>query len=115
MKVLFIGDIFGEPGRRAVARAVPKLVAQRQIDVVIGNGENAAAGFGITPELAEELFDLGLAVIQPGIMRGIKRKFSTTFRENHAYFGRLTIQMACRVMGAWWSSRLAESSSASSN
>ena len=66
MKVLFIGDIFGEPGRRAVARAVPKLVAQRQIDIVIGNGENAAGGFGITPELAEELFDLGLAVITTG-------------------------------------------------
>jgi 2',3'-cyclic-nucleotide 2'-phosphodiesterase len=66
VKVLFIGDIFGEPGRRAVARAVPKLVGQRQIDIVIGNGENAAAGFGITPELAEELFDLGLAVITTG-------------------------------------------------
>jgi len=66
VKVLFIGDIFGEPGRRAVARAVPKLVAQRQIDIVIGNGENAAGGFGITPELAEELFDLGLAVITTG-------------------------------------------------
>ncbi|HEX4969143.1 MAG TPA: TIGR00282 family metallophosphoesterase [Nitrospiraceae bacterium] len=66
MKVLFIGDIFGEPGRRALARAVPRLVAQRQVDVVIGNGENAAGGFGITPELAEELFDLGLAVITTG-------------------------------------------------
>jgi len=66
VKVLFIGDIFGEPGRRALARAVPRLVAQRQIDVVIGNGENAAGGFGITPELAEELFDLGLAVITTG-------------------------------------------------
>jgi len=66
VKVLFIGDIFGEPGRRAVARAVPRLVVQRQIDIVIGNGENAAGGFGITPELAEELFDLGLAVITTG-------------------------------------------------
>lgn len=66
MKVLFIGDIFGEPGRRALARAVPRLVAQRQIDIVIGNGENAAGGFGITPELADELFDLGLAVITTG-------------------------------------------------
>jgi 2',3'-cyclic-nucleotide 2'-phosphodiesterase len=66
VKVLFIGDIFGEPGRRALARAVPRLVAQRQVDVVIGNGENAAGGFGITPELAEELFDLGLAVITTG-------------------------------------------------
>jgi 2',3'-cyclic-nucleotide 2'-phosphodiesterase len=66
MKVLFIGDIFGEPGRRALAKAVPRLVAQRQIDIIIGNGENAAGGFGITPELAEELFDLGLAVITTG-------------------------------------------------
>jgi len=66
VKVLFIGDIFGEPGRRALAKAVPRLVAQRQIDIVIGNGENAAGGFGITPELAEELFDLGLAVITTG-------------------------------------------------
>jgi len=66
VKVLFIGDIFGEPGRRALARAVPRLVAQRHIDIVIGNGENAAGGFGITPELAEELFDLGLAVITTG-------------------------------------------------
>jgi metallophosphoesterase (TIGR00282 family) len=66
VKVLFIGDIFGEPGRRALARAVPRLVAQRQIDIVIGNGENAAGGFGITPELAEDLFDLGLSVITTG-------------------------------------------------
>ncbi len=66
MRILCIGDIMGEPGRRAVARAVPRLVAQRQIDVVIGNGENLAGGFGITPELAEELFEIGLSVITTG-------------------------------------------------
>jgi len=66
MRVLCIGDIMGEPGRRAVARAVPRLVAQHQIDVVIGNGENVAGGFGITPELAEELFEMGLSVITTG-------------------------------------------------
>jgi len=66
MKVLFIGDIMGEPGRRAVARMVPRLVSQRQIDVVVGNGENAAGGFGITPELAEELFRAGLSAITTG-------------------------------------------------
>jgi len=66
MKVLYIGDIMGEPGRRAVARAVPRLVAQRQIDVVIGNGENVAGGFGITPDLAEELFGMGLSAITTG-------------------------------------------------
>jgi metallophosphoesterase (TIGR00282 family) len=66
MKVLYIGDIMGEPGRRAVARMVPRLVSQRQIDVVVGNGENAAGGFGITPELAEELFGMGLSAITTG-------------------------------------------------
>lgn len=66
MKVLYIGDIMGEPGRRAVARAVPRLVSQRKIDVVIGNGENVAGGFGITPELAEELFEMGLSAITTG-------------------------------------------------
>ena len=66
MKVLFIGDIMGEPGRRAIARRLPKLVADHNIDVVFGNGENVAGGFGITPELAQELFEQGLAVITLG-------------------------------------------------
>ena len=66
MKVLYIGDIMGEPGRRALARTIPRLVAQRKIDVVVGNGENVAGGFGITPELAEELFRMGLSAITTG-------------------------------------------------
>ena len=66
MKILFIGDIMGEPGRRAVARAVPRLVTQRKIDVVVGNGENVAGGFGITPDLADELFRVGLSAITTG-------------------------------------------------
>jgi metallophosphoesterase (TIGR00282 family) len=66
MKVLYIGDIMGEPGRRAVARMVPRLIAQRQIDVIVGNGENVAGGFGITPDLAEELFGMGLSAITTG-------------------------------------------------
>lgn len=66
MKVLFIGDIMGEPGRRAIARVLNKVVAQHGVDLVIGNGENAAGGFGITPELACELFEMGLSVITTG-------------------------------------------------
>ncbi|MEC4686777.1 MAG: YmdB family metallophosphoesterase, partial [Nitrospirota bacterium] len=66
MKVLVIGDIVGEPGRRAVAKHLPKLVVQQSVDLVIGNGENAAGGFGITPELAGELYDLGISVITTG-------------------------------------------------
>ncbi len=66
MKVLFIGDIMGEPGRRSVSRVLHKVVAQHGVDLVIGNGENAAGGFGITPELAHELFEMGLSVITTG-------------------------------------------------
>ena len=66
MKVLMIGDIMGEPGRRAVARLLPKLIAKHEIDVVIGNGENVAGGFGITPDLMDDLFDLGVSVITTG-------------------------------------------------
>lgn len=66
MKVLFIGDIMGEPGRRIIGKLMPKIVADQQIDLVIGNGENVAGGFGITAELASELFDMGIAVLTLG-------------------------------------------------
>jgi 2',3'-cyclic-nucleotide 2'-phosphodiesterase len=66
MKILFIGDIVGEPGRKCVARHVPKLIQARNIDFVIGNAENAAGGFGITPDVASELFLVGIHVITSG-------------------------------------------------
>src|SRR5450432_115011 len=66
MKVLFIGDIVGSPGRQIVRDRVVDLVEQRGIDLVIANGENSASGFGITPRIAEELFQLGIAVITGG-------------------------------------------------
>lgn len=66
MRILFIGDIVGRPGRRAVAERLPELVAQHQPGVVIANCENAAAGFGITPELVEELFATGIDVLTSG-------------------------------------------------
>lgn len=79
MKILYIGDIMGEPGRRAVARLVPRLVAQRRIDIVIGNGENVAGGFGITPDLAEELFKAGLSAITTGNHAWDKREILDYF------------------------------------
>jgi hypothetical protein len=66
MKVLFIGDIMGDPGRRAISRTLHKVVAQHGVDLVVGNGENVAGGFGITPELAHDLFEMGLSVITTG-------------------------------------------------
>jgi len=66
MRILFIGDIFGRPGRTIVKDRLPGLLKENAIDLVIANGENAAAGFGITPPLAEELFELGIDVITTG-------------------------------------------------
>jgi 2',3'-cyclic-nucleotide 2'-phosphodiesterase len=66
VQILFIGDIFGRPGRTIVRERLRGLVKDHQIDLVIANGENAAAGFGITPALAEELFELGIDVITTG-------------------------------------------------
>ena len=66
MRVLFIGDIVGSPGRQIVRDRLADVVAQRQIDLVIANGENAASGFGITPRLAEELLKMGIEVLSGG-------------------------------------------------
>jgi len=66
MKILFIGDIFGAPGRRIVADHVQDIVKSQGIDVSIANAENSAGGFGITPSIAEELFGLGIHVITTG-------------------------------------------------
>src|SRR5438309_319764 len=66
MRVLFVGDIVGSPGRQIVRDRLADIVAQRQIDLVIANGENSASGFGITPRLAEELLKMGIDVITGG-------------------------------------------------
>ena len=60
MRILFIGDIMGSPGRPIVHDRLADLVEQRQIDLVIANGENSASGFGITPRLAEACSKMGL-------------------------------------------------------
>jgi metallophosphoesterase (TIGR00282 family) len=66
VRIIFIGDIFGRPGRNAVREVLPGLVRSRGIDLIIANGENSAAGFGITPSLAEELLETGIEVITTG-------------------------------------------------
>ena len=66
MKLLFIGDIVGQPGRRAVVEFLPKLRQQQALDFVIANGENSAGGSGITPKTAGEIFSAGVDVITSG-------------------------------------------------
>ncbi len=64
--ILFIGDIFASPGRNIVARHLKEIVAAERIDLSIANAENAAGGFGVTPQLADELFGYGLDVLTSG-------------------------------------------------
>src|ERR1700682_744064 len=80
MRILFIGDIFGRPGRNIVKDRLPGLVREHAIDLVIANGENSAAGFGITPPLAEDLFELGIDVITTGNHVWDKREIADYFQ-----------------------------------
>lgn len=66
VKLLFIGDIIGKPGRQAVSRELHRLVDRHMVDLVIANGENAAGGFGITEETANDLFKCGIHVLTSG-------------------------------------------------
>ena len=66
MKILFIGDIIGSPGRSTVRHIMPEIVKEHGVDFVIANGEYAAAGFGLTVTVAKELFALGIDVLTTG-------------------------------------------------
>ncbi len=66
LRILFLGDIVGEPGRKAVHHILPILRKERSIDFVIVNGENSAAGRGITPKIAIDLLRAGAAVVTTG-------------------------------------------------
>lgn len=66
MNILFVGDVFGSAGRRIVAEHIGHVLESNEIDLCVMNGENAAGGFGITPAIADDLFDLGADVITTG-------------------------------------------------
>src|SRR5260221_13113386 len=66
LKILFIGDIVGEPGRRAVSELLPRLRRQHGVELVIANGENSAGGSGITPKTAEGIFAAGVGTATQG-------------------------------------------------
>jgi metallophosphoesterase (TIGR00282 family) len=65
-KILFLGDIFGKTGRLLVRQLLPSLIVKEEVDLVLGNGENAAGGVGLTIETATELFEAGLSAISGG-------------------------------------------------
>jgi metallophosphoesterase (TIGR00282 family) len=66
MQILFVGDIFGKPGREIARRAIPALIEQRGLDLVIANVENSAAGFGVTGDIADTILGYGVDVMTSG-------------------------------------------------
>lgn len=66
MKILMIGDIVGEPGREIVRKRLRDFREKKGVDAVIANGENSAGGSGLTPRIADELFEFGVDVLTTG-------------------------------------------------
>ena len=66
MRILFVADVFARPGRRAASQFIPKLIAERDVEFCIVNGENAAGGFGLTRNLASKIHSYGADVITSG-------------------------------------------------
>ncbi len=66
MKLLFLGDVVGKPGRRAVRELLPRLIGRNAIDLTVANGENVAGGSGVTPEGAEELLACQIQLLTSG-------------------------------------------------
>lgn len=81
MNILFIGDIFASAGRSIVTERLNHLITEYKVDLAIANGENSAGGFGITPQISEDLLSLGLDVLTGG-------NHSFDKREIYDYFDR---------------------------
>ncbi len=81
VRILFVGDVVGKPGRRILAERLPGLRRAHRPDVVVVNGENAAGGAGLTPPTARELFGLGVDVLTLGNHAWDKRELATSIDE----------------------------------
>ena len=66
MRLLFLGDIVGKPGRELIRKGLPSLIEHYNVDLVVANGENAAAGRGITREIGDQLLSWGVDVLTSG-------------------------------------------------
>src|SRR5437763_3490752 len=82
MRLLFLGDVVGRSGRRAVLDELPRLRARYKLDFVAINGENAAGGFGITEAILEELLEAGADVVTLG-NHSFDQKEALVFIERH--------------------------------
>jgi metallophosphoesterase (TIGR00282 family) len=66
LKILFVGDVYGKPGRRAAAEIIPELISTHDVEFCVVNGENAAGGFGITENISKKFHAYGADVITTG-------------------------------------------------
>jgi metallophosphoesterase (TIGR00282 family) len=87
VNILFIGDIFGSPGRKIVREHIGHLVETHQAELVVMNAENSAGGFGVTPSIAEELFALGADVLTTGNHVWDKREIIEYWKANEGNAG----------------------------
>lgn len=82
MRLLFLGDVVGRVGRQAVSKHLPKLITDLNADFCVVNGENAAAGFGLTEKIVEEFYEAGADVVSTG-NHVWDQKEALTFIERH--------------------------------
>jgi len=100
MKILFIGDIVGSPGREAVGKLLPQLKKEWALDFIIANAENAAGGSGITPAVADELFGLGIDVLTSGDHIWKKREIFEIIQEEERILRPLNFPVGAPGRGA---------------
>jgi len=81
VRILFIADIIGKPGRQVVENLLPKIIGEENIQFVIANCENAAGGFGLTPKISREMFSVGVDVITMGNHIWARREISEIIEE----------------------------------
>jgi len=82
MKILFIADIVGKPGRKIISRVLPGLRDKEELSLVIANGENGAGGYGLTSETADELFTNGIDLLTSGNHIWDKKDFIPRLRDD---------------------------------
>jgi len=102
VKILIIGDIIGKPGRAAVKKLLPGLHHEYGVDLVVGNGENAAGGLGLTPSTAQELFDSGIDAITSGNHIWVHKELLPYLDGNFPLLRPLNYPPACPGRGYWF-------------
>jgi len=83
VRILFIGDIVGKPGREVVKNILPRVITEENIQFVVANCENAAGGFGLTPRISHEVFSVGVDVITMGNHVWARKEISEIIEEEN--------------------------------